>query len=148
MSRIRAKVDLVMALRDIERLRQLPRARAKASQVVSAASLPHQADTAHRLERANEDEPIARAALHQHVEHPMDAVVEINVTSPRLVSLDKTPRARSAESVTGFVILDQIRLRLDDDSLTPAPKQRRADQRFGALEWIGLKEGPRQHGSN
>ena len=91
---IGAKIYFVMTLCDIERLGQFPGAGTKASNVFDAAAPSHDRKTTPRLDRTNENEPITRTALYQNVQHPVDAVVEIDVGRARLVALDEA-RVRS-----------------------------------------------------
>ena len=54
---IGTKIDLVMTLRDIERLGQFPGAGTKAPNIFDAAAFSHDRKTAPRLDRADQDEP-------------------------------------------------------------------------------------------
>jgi hypothetical protein len=58
---IGAQVDLVMAIRNFERLRQFPRPRTELSFVVNAAAPFHQVDSAQRFEGANQNKPVSFA---------------------------------------------------------------------------------------
>ena len=93
--------------------------------IFDSATLPHEGESALRLERADEDEAVARAAFDEDVEHPMDAVVEIDVAGGGLVALDESARARSAEGVGGFVAFDQVSFRFNDESARIFPRQAR-----------------------
>ena len=140
MRRVKAQIDLMMTLRDIERLRQFPRSRTELPNVVDAAPFPHQRDAAPRLDRANEDEAVARAAFDKNIEHPMHAVVEINVGCTRFVAPNELARARPPESVTRFVVLGEIGFRLDDDAAAFFPDEFGADEIFRAGQRVGLKK--------
>jgi hypothetical protein len=142
---IRAEVDLVMTLRDIERLGEFPGAGAKPPNVFDVAAFSHQREATRWFNRSDEDDTFARAALDEDVEHPVGAVCEVNISCARFVPLHKGARARSLEGVTGFVALDQIRLRLDDDSRASFPDELRANEVFGAAQRVNLKKIYRQH---
>src|SRR6266446_7847656 len=123
MRRIGAEIDLVMTFGNVERLREFARAGAEAPNIFDAAALSHQRDSAPRLERANEDEAVTRATLDQYIEHPVHAVVKIDVGDPGLVAPNESARARAAEGVTRFVVFDEIGLGLNDDACTFFPDQ-------------------------
>jgi hypothetical protein len=134
-----------MALRDIERLGKFPRAGAKAPNIFDAATFSHDLKTAPRLKRADEDDPVARATFDKHVEHPMHAVVKIDVSRAWFIALDECARARAFEGVARFVALDQVGFRLNDKTGAIPPNEFDADQICGANEWINLEEDIGQH---
>ncbi len=142
---IGTKIDLVMTLCDIERLGQFPGAGAKAPNIFDAAALSHDRKTAPRLDRPNENQPITRAAFDQNVQHPVHAVVEIDVGRARFIALDEGARARALEGVTRFVAFDQIGFRLNDKAGAFPPNELGADQVCGAMERINLEENIGQH---
>src|SRR6187455_1331699 len=111
----------MITLRDIERLGEFPRAGAKAPNIFNAAAFAHDRKATPRLKRPDEDDPITRAAFDEHVEHPMHAVVEVNVSRARFIALNEGARARALESVTRFVALDQIGFRLNDNAAALFP---------------------------
>lgn len=145
MRRRRAKIDLVMTPRDPKRLGQFSRAGAKSPNVFDTASVSHQFKAAPGLDCANQNQTITRSAFDEHVQHPVDTVVEIDVSRARLVSLDEGARTRAAKRVTGFVVLDQIRFSLDDETCAFSPNELGADQILCALERIDLKKTLSQH---
>ena len=145
MRRIGAKIDLMMTPRNGERLRQFPWTGAEPPNIFDFSSQSHARKTAPRLDRPNENQSIPRPAFGEHIQHPVHAVVEIDVGRARLVSLDKRARARTLESVTGLVALDQVRFRLDHNTRAFSPNELRADQVLGALQRIALKESIGQH---
>ena len=140
MRRIGTKIDFMMTLRNGERLRQFPRPGTKLPHVLHFAPLSHDAKTALRLNRPNENEPIPRPAFDEDIQHPVHAVVEIDVGRAWFVPLDEGARARTLESMTSFVALDQIRFRLNDKTRASFPNELGADQIFRALERINLKK--------
>ena len=125
---IRTKIDLVMTLRDSECLGQLPGAGTKPPNVFQTAPLSHDGQAAPRLDRTNQNESIPRAALDQDIQHPVHAVVEIDVGRARFVALDEGARARALEGVRRFVAFDQIGFRLNDEAGAFSPNELGADQ--------------------
>jgi hypothetical protein len=132
MRRIRAEVDLMMTSRDVERLRQFAGTGAKAPNVFDTAPFSHQAKSSSRLDCADENESVAWPAFHEYVQHPVHAIVEINVGRARFIAPNELSRARAPESVTRFVAFDQIGLRLNDNADTLFPDQLRPDERSSA----------------
>jgi hypothetical protein len=53
MARIDAQIYFMMSIRNVERLRQFPRAGAKPAFILQAAPFLHQLNSTHRLDRAN-----------------------------------------------------------------------------------------------
>src|SRR5205823_11575430 len=92
-ARIAAEIHPVMAIGDVERLRQLARSRAKFSFIVDATSSFHQRDASGRLEGANQNESIS-FSFHQRVQHPVRAVIKIDVSRARLVAGHEVSRTR------------------------------------------------------
>ena len=109
-----------------------------------ATARPHYGQSAPRFEGADQDEATARAAFHQQIQHPMDAVVHVNVNRAGVVALDKGPRAGPSESVARLVVQSEISLRFDDDAGTFSPNQFRTDEFSRANQRIALEEGVRQ----
>jgi hypothetical protein len=141
--RVSAKVDLMMTFRDVERLRQLAGTGTEPPNVFNSAPLPHQSQTALRLDRANENEAIARAAFDEDVEHPVHAVIEINVGRACFVAFDKGARARPRECMTGFVPFHQIGFHFDHNAPAFLPHQLSADQFARANQRVSFEEGIR-----
>lgn len=137
---IGAQVDLVMPLRDRERLGQLARPGAEPPDVFHLSSLTHDLESPPRFDRADQDETIARPAFNEHVQHPVHAVIEIDVGRARLVALDEGARARPIERVTSLVPLHQIRLGLDHNARAFSPDEPAANQIFRALQRIDLEK--------
>ena len=142
---IGTKIDFVMTLCDIERLGQSPGAGTKAPNVFDAAAPSHDRKTSPRLDCPNENQTITRTALYQNVQHPMDAVVKIDVGRARLIALNEHACARALEGVTRFVAFDQVGFCLNDKAGAFPPNELGADQVCGAKEWINLEENIGQH---
>jgi hypothetical protein len=140
MARIFAEIELVMSIRYVERAGQLARTGTKIAEIIGPASLFHKRNAATRLDRTDQDQTIARPAFHEHVQHPVHPVIEINVGRARFVALHELTRAGSAEGVAGLVVLGEIRFGLDYDSFASSPHQRRADEVRCAIERIALEK--------
>jgi hypothetical protein len=145
MRALRAKIDLMMPPIDREGLRQLARTGTKSPDVFHAAPRAHERKTAPRLNRPNENEPIPWPAFDEDIQHPVHAVVEIDVGRSGLVPLHERTRARALEGVTGFVVFDQVRFGLHDKAGAFFPDELRADQVFSTKQRIGLKKNKGQH---
>src|SRR5438552_15745135 len=131
-----------MPLSDIERLRKFPRRRAKPADIVNASAFLHQLDAAPRFQRTDQNETV-RLAFHQHVQHPVHTVVEINVGSAGSVPLDETARAWARKSMRGFVSNCRVRFYFDDNPGAVAPDQFEADEFARTGEGITLKKRTR-----
>src|SRR5438067_7702848 len=133
-----------MSHRDVEGLRQFSRPRAEAMDFLDAAPRLHQRQAAAGLEGANQNESVPRAAFHKNVQHPVHAVIEIDVGCAGGVALDETTRARPRERVAGFIVQGEVAFSLDDNPRAVSPNQLRADEFARANKRIALKEGRRQ----
>ncbi len=125
---------------DAKGLGELAGAGAKFPDIVRTPSRFHHADSARRLNRPDKDQPVPWSAFYEHVQHPMDAVVQINVGGARLVPRDEGAGAGPIEAMTRLIVFGEIRLCLDDDACASAPDQLGADQRTPANKRIGLEE--------
>src|SRR5437016_5706749 len=85
---------------DIERLGELARTGTEAANIVQTAPRFHQRQTTPRFERANQYKPAAFAAFDQEIQHPVDAVIKIDVDRAGFVALDERSRARAREGMT------------------------------------------------
>ena len=94
MTRIDAQIHFMMSIGNVERLRQFPRAGAKPAFIVQTTAFFHQLNPTHWLRRANQNEAVARA-FHQHVQHPVRAVTEVNISRAGFVSFDKCTGCRT-----------------------------------------------------
>src|SRR5439155_4650332 len=101
-SLIRAKIHFVMTDRDMERLCQFTRTGAKLSLVIDTTAPFHERDSARWFQCPNKDEPVL-LSFDQYVQHPVNAIIQINVSRTGLIALDKGPCARPDEAVTRFI---------------------------------------------
>jgi hypothetical protein len=127
MARVRAQVHLMIPAGNSERLCDLAWTGAKLAEILNPATSLHQFNPSPRFERANQHKPV-RDALYQHIQHPVNTVVEINVRRPRFIVFDKVARTRTRKGVGSFVIDCRIRFYLDDDPGALPPNQFSADQ--------------------
>ena len=144
MARIGAQVDFMISAGDRERLGDFARTGAKLAEIVNATASLHQFDSSPRLERTNQNKAVG-VALHQNVQHPMNAVVEIHVRRACLVVLDKAARARARKSVRSFVVDCRIRFHFNDDARAFGPNQLSADKFARTRERIALEKRPANH---
>ena len=110
---ITAQIHLVVSAGDSQRLRQLARARAKPMNVMDVPSLSHQRDPASWLKGTNENKTLL-PSLHHDIQHPVNAVIEINVGRPRMISLDEGARTRAHKAMTSFIADCIVGFRFDD----------------------------------
>src|SRR6266516_2722737 len=129
----------MISARDSECLCDFARAGAKLTEIVNATASLHQFNPSSRLECANQNKAV-RVAFHQHVQHPVNAVVEIDVRRACFVALDEAARARARKGVRGFIIDCRIRFHLDDDPGAFAPNQFSADEFARTRQRIALEE--------
>jgi len=110
---ISAQIHLVVSAGNSQCLRQLSRTRTKPMNIMDVPSLPHQRDSASWLERTKENETVF-LSFHQNVQHPVNAVIEINVGRPSVISLDKGACTRAHKAMTSFIPNCVIGFRFDD----------------------------------
>src|SRR3954451_16856086 len=111
----------------------------KLTKVLNAATSLHQFNPLPWFKCANQNKAIG-VAFDEHVQHPVNAVIEIDVRRACFVSLDKTARTRSGEGVRRFVIDCRVRFHLDDDPRAFAPNQFGADEFPRTDQRIALEE--------
>jgi hypothetical protein len=126
--RIRTEIDFVMMAGDVQRLGQLPRSGTELLQFRDSAPSSHYRDAPRRFDRSKQNETIRATAFDQHVQHPMNAVVKINVGGTGMISSYERARARTRECVGCLVILGKISFGFDNDPGTTTPDQRATDQ--------------------
>jgi hypothetical protein len=138
-ARIGAQIHLMMSSGDCEGLRYFAWTGAKPPDITYAAASLHQFNAASRFKRANQNKPVL-IAFYEYVQHPMHAVIKIDVRRASFVALDKAARARSCKSVCCFVIDCSICFHLDDYPGAFAPYQFSADKFARTPERIALEE--------
>ena len=84
-----------MPLVDIQCLGQLARTGTKPLNIFYVAPLSHEAESTLRFNRPDENETISRATLHEHVQHPMNTIIEVDVGRSGSVSFNISTRHSS-----------------------------------------------------
>ncbi len=100
----------------------------------------HEVEPARGFDGADEDEAVLGSAFDQDVEHPVHAVIKIDVGGARPVFGDEGPGGWPREGVAGFVIHRAIGFGLDDDAGAMFPGERAADQLAGACHGVALEK--------
>ena len=100
----------------------------------------HEMEPARGFDGGDEDEAVFRSAFDQDVEHPVHAVIKIDVGGARPVFGNEGPGGWPREGVAGFVIHRAIGFGLDDDAGAMFPGKRAADQLAGACDGVALEE--------
>ena len=111
---------------------------------MDVASLPHQGDSASRLERTDENESIF-LSFHQNIQHPVNAVVKIDVSRPSLISLDERARTWAHEAMTRFIADFVVGFRFDNYPRARVPIELAPDELMGAAQRIALEKISPQH---
>jgi hypothetical protein len=141
---VAAQIHLVVPAGNSQRLRQLPRARTKPMNIMDVASLPHQRDSASWLKRTNENKSVF-LSFHQNIQHPVNAVIEINVGRAGAISLDERACAGTHKAMTGFIADCIVGFRLDDYPGAQIPVELASDEIAGTAQWIALEKISPQH---
>jgi hypothetical protein len=136
---IRAEVAFIIGFRDLERAGEFTRTGAKLPLAFNSASRPHDIQPGSRPQGADENESVG-IAFHEHVQHPVNAVIQVDVCGAGYVPLDEGADARPEERVARLVILREVRFGLDDDARAWTPDEFRSDQLTRADQRIALKE--------
>jgi len=110
---ITTQIYLVVSTGNSQCLRQLSRARTKLTSTNDRPPLPHQRDSASWLERTDENKTVFRS-FHQDIQHPVNAVIEINVSCSSVISLDKGAHTGAHKAMTSFIADCVVGFRFDD----------------------------------
>jgi hypothetical protein len=135
-----ANARFMMPIRDAECLGELARAGTKPANIFDAAALFHQGEATPGFEASNQNEATTFTAFDEQVQHPVNAVIEIDVYRPRLIALNERPSARAGKGVARLVVQGQIRLRLHDNARAFSPDQFRPDKIARADQRIALEK--------
>jgi hypothetical protein len=133
----------MMSLRNVERLGELARSGAEPANIFGGTTLSHERQAATWFQRANQNEPGPFSPFHQQVQHPVNAVIEVNVNRSRLIPLDEGARARAGKRVASLVVQGEIRLRFHDNARAFSPDQLGPDKLSRADQRVALKKGTR-----
>jgi hypothetical protein len=110
---IAAQIHLVVSTGNSQCLGQFSRTRAKSMNIMDVPSPPHQRDPASWLEGTDENKTVF-PSFHQDIQHPVNAVIEINVSRPSVISLDKGACTRAHKAMTSFIPNCVVGFRFDD----------------------------------
>src|SRR5205823_14001694 len=113
-------------------------------QIMDSAPPSHQGNSASRLQSTNENKTVL-FSFHQNIQHPVHAVVEINVGRAGPIPLDERARAGSNETVTRFVPDRVVSFCLNDNPGAAIPIQLAANKLACTTDWITLKETCANH---
>ena len=125
MPRVGAEIHFMVAIRNIERLCKLAWPRTEMFYVIDLPAFSHLLDSSSRLHSANQYKSVC-IPLHEHIQHPVHPVIQINVGGACLASRDEGARAWTHKRVTRLVIYGVIGFGLDNDTGAIAPDQIRA----------------------
>jgi hypothetical protein len=117
---IAAQIHLVVSTGNSQCLGQFSRTRAKSMNLMDVPSPPHQRDPASWLEGTDENKTVF-PSFHQDIQHPVNAVIEINVGRPSMISLHERAHTRAHKAVTSFIADCVVRFRFDDYPRTRIP---------------------------
>jgi hypothetical protein len=128
-----------MTDRDIERLCQFTRTGTKLSLVVDPTAPFHKRNSARWFQCSNEHEPVL-LSFDQYIQHPVNAVIQINVSRTGLIALDKSAGAGPDEAVTRFITDRVVGLGLNDHPAASSPNQLAPHQLTRAAQRIMPKK--------
>ncbi|HKR53671.1 MAG TPA: hypothetical protein VJR93_04925 [Chthoniobacterales bacterium] len=117
---VTAQIHFVIAPVDCEGLREFSGTGTKPVQIMNSTPPSHQRNSASRFHSPNEDKTVL-LSFDQHVQHPVHAVIEINVGRAGAIPLDKRARTGTNETVTRFITDRVISFCLDDNTSAAIP---------------------------
>jgi hypothetical protein len=133
----------MLPIRDRERLSELAWSGTKPANVFHPAPLFHQGEAAPWFESSNQNEPTAFPAFDEQVQHPVDAVIEVNVNRARLVTLDEGAGAWAGKGVARLVVQGEIRFCFHDNAGAFSPDQFGPDKLPRANQRVALEKRAR-----
>jgi hypothetical protein len=136
---VTAQIHFVIASGDCKRLREFSRTGTKPVQIMNSTPPSHQRNPASRFHRPNQDKTVL-LSFHQNVQHPVNAVAEINVGRAGPVPLDKRARAGTNETMRRFVTDRMVSFCLNDNTSAAIPIQLAADKLARTSHWIAPKK--------
>jgi hypothetical protein len=141
---IAAQIHLVVAAGNSQCLGHLSRTRTKPMNIMDVASLPHQRDSASWLKGTDENKTVF-ASFHQNVQHPVNAIIEINVSRPSLISLDERACSWAYKAMTSFIADRVVRFRFNDYPGARIPIELASNEIAGTGERIAPEKILPQH---
>jgi hypothetical protein len=104
------------------------------------AASGHFLDTPCRLQGTNQNKAILAPPSHQKVQQPVYSVVQIHIRRSSRHSRHKLPRGRPREGMTCLVVVNGIRLCLDNHAPATIPNQLAADHLPRTSHGIALEK--------
>src|SRR5437588_9271822 len=136
---VATQIHLVVPPRNGQCLCQLSRTRTKLTSINDAPPLPHQRDSASWLKRTDENKTVF-PSFHQDIQHPVNAVIEINVGRPSVISLDEGACTRAHKAMTSFVTDCVVGFRFNDQPSARIPIELAPDKIAGTAQRIALEK--------
>jgi hypothetical protein len=136
---IGAQIHFMVSVGNVESLCQFTWSGTKTFHIVDPSPFLHSLDPGSRFQSTDQDEAVC-LSFHEHIQHPVHPVVEIDIGCTGFVSVNKAARAWPRKSVGGFVINCRVRFNLNNNPGTIAPNQFRADELARTRERIALKK--------
>jgi hypothetical protein len=141
---IATQIHLVVSAGNSQCLGQLSRTRTKPMNILDVPSRPHQRDSASWLKGTDENKTVF-ASFHQNVQHPVNAVIEINIGGPSMISLDERACTGADKAVTRFVPDCVIGFRFNNYPGARIPIELAPDEITGTAQRIALEKISPQH---
>src|SRR5690349_10922396 len=111
---------------------------------MNSTPLFHHRNSPSRLQCSNENKPVL-LSFHQDIQHPVHAVVEINVARAWPIPFDKRARTGANETVTRFVTDRVVSFCLNDNTSAAIPIQLAANKLAGTSHRITLEKNCANH---
>jgi hypothetical protein len=141
---IAAQIHLVVSTGNSQCLGQLSRTRAKSMYIMDVPSPPHQRNPASWLKGTDENKTVF-PSFHQDIQHPVNAVIEINIRRRGSIPLDERARTRAHEAMTRFIADCVVGFGFDDYASARIPTELAPDEITGAAERVALEKISPQH---
>ena len=123
-----------------QRLTQFAGPGAEGPETLLAAALLHGRNAVKRFEGADQQDAVAR----QDIQHPVDAVVQINVGRAGRIFLTKNPAAFPGRGMAGGIVFNTVGFHLHNAPAAALPEQGGADEFRGDGEEGAVEESVAQ----
>jgi hypothetical protein len=140
----RAQIAFVIGSAYPERLGEFSRTGAERMTRFRSATHFHFANSAGRLERADQDDSLFGSAFDENIEEPMEALIQIDIIGAGRMSFDKRAGTWARERMARLIVDDAVGFRFDDESGAVVPNEFAPNQCACARERIDLKKIARQ----
>ena len=141
---IPAQIYFVVPTSNSQCLRQFSGTRTKPMNVMDVAPLPHQRNSASWLKRTDENKTVF-LSFHQNIQHPVNAIIKINIGGPRVISLDEGACTGTHKAMTSFVADCVVGFGFNDQPSARIPIELAPDEITGAPQRIALEKISPQH---